>query len=301
MFIRIRKHWPWIAGGTATLLPIGLMIRAAQVEWLGLDWWDVILNVVVLAIVPGIFAVVGGYLATESINDKQRARWIELCFWGLFLFGFATTIWQQLRVAEADLSKQTRESWADSLLYRALIGNLPRPPNDWNLKTGSIRPVRPDVGLIFVNPTNPATIISLLKSTTARNVQVNSLLWDLDALSDTSSLLVRPANFDWIRKDQQGMPLQLLQSADIGSRVKPSHRIFGCVWVTCIDCNPASRAYWVYFMFGDTGGWYAELPEGTGPLFKPLSDKMPEIRDNTEAFLSQLVPVAKRKPILDVP
>ena len=73
IFIRIRKHWPWIAGGTAALLPIGLMIRAAQVEWLGLDWWDVILNVVVLAIVPGIFAVVGGYLATESIDVARNS------------------------------------------------------------------------------------------------------------------------------------------------------------------------------------------------------------------------------------
>jgi hypothetical protein len=41
-------------------------------HWFGFNWFDIILNVLVLAIVPGILAAYGGHLAAEGVGDAKR-------------------------------------------------------------------------------------------------------------------------------------------------------------------------------------------------------------------------------------
>jgi len=93
-------------------------------NWLGLDWVDIFINVVALAIVPGLLAAYGGHLAAEAIGDPKRSRTIKYYFWGLFAFGVLVTFWQQFRVAEADLDRSTKDTWAQTL---ALSKFLPSP------------------------------------------------------------------------------------------------------------------------------------------------------------------------------
>jgi hypothetical protein len=95
------------------------------VNWLGLDWIGICLNVFVLAIVPGLLAAYGGHLAAESISDPKRSRNVKLCFWALFLFGVVATFWQQFRAAQTDLDRGTNETWIQAL---ATSKFLPPPP-----------------------------------------------------------------------------------------------------------------------------------------------------------------------------
>ncbi len=198
-------------------------------NWLGLDWSDIVLNIVVLAIVPGLFAAYGGHLAAESISDVKRQRKIKAIFWMMFIVYVIATGLQQFRVAEAELNRDTKETWADAMALRIL--QAPQSVPAFAYTKAAAAPMKSDVALSFANSENPGATVSLLTSTTARNVSVNPLLWDLDAFSG-SSLTTTPFKLDWIRKDQQESTFQLLIPSDIGTVVKPGHRIFGCVWVT---------------------------------------------------------------------
>ena len=77
-------------------------------EWLGLNWAD-IANIVVLALLPGLFAAYGGHLAAEAIQDQKRQRKVKGIFWLMFAIFVLVTGWQQIRVAESDLSRDTKD------------------------------------------------------------------------------------------------------------------------------------------------------------------------------------------------
>jgi hypothetical protein len=105
-------------------------------KWLGLNWADVILNIAVLALIPGLFAAYGGLLAAEAIPDPKRQRKVKGIFWLMFVVFVLATGWQQFGVAESDLGKDTRETWADALALRQLQPNI-APPLFAYLKTPS--------------------------------------------------------------------------------------------------------------------------------------------------------------------
>jgi hypothetical protein len=94
-------------------------------KWFSLDWLGLILNVFVLAIIPGALAAYGGHLAAEAIGEPKRSRNVKYCFWGLFAFGVLATFWQQFRASESDLDRNTNETWAQTL---ATSKFLPPPP-----------------------------------------------------------------------------------------------------------------------------------------------------------------------------
>jgi hypothetical protein len=94
-------------------------------NWLGLDWLGLILAVLVLAIIPGLLAAYGGHIAAEAISDPKRSRNVKYCFWALFLFGVLATSWQQFRSAVADLDRDTKETWAETVVASKF---LPPPP-----------------------------------------------------------------------------------------------------------------------------------------------------------------------------
>ena len=96
-------------------------------KWFGLDWADIILNIAVLALIPGLFAAYGGHLAAEAIPDPKRERKVKRIFWLMFVVFVLATGWQQLRVAESDLARDTKDAWADALALRQLQPNITPP------------------------------------------------------------------------------------------------------------------------------------------------------------------------------
>jgi hypothetical protein len=44
------------------------------VNWYGLNWTDIIVNVTVLAILPGIVGALGGHLAAEGLRDEKHGE-----------------------------------------------------------------------------------------------------------------------------------------------------------------------------------------------------------------------------------
>lgn len=96
-------------------------------KWFGLNWADIILNIAVLALIPGLFAAYGGHLAAEAIPDLKRERKVKRIFWLMFVVFVLATGWQQFRVAESDLARGTKEAWADALALRELQPNITPP------------------------------------------------------------------------------------------------------------------------------------------------------------------------------
>jgi len=80
------------------------VLESARVNWLGLNWEDILLNTAVLAIIPLLLAAFGGHLAADAIEEQKKKRNVKLCFWALFVFGIVATFWQQFRAAQADLA-----------------------------------------------------------------------------------------------------------------------------------------------------------------------------------------------------
>ncbi len=128
-------------------------------EWLGLNWADIAVNIVVLAL-PGLFAAYGGHLAAEAIQDQKRQRKVKGIFWLMFAIFVLVTGWQQIRVAESDLSRDTKDAWADSLALKELRPNF-APPAFAYLKTSisSAVTMKPRSYVVFVdNPQFPEEI-----------------------------------------------------------------------------------------------------------------------------------------------
>lgn len=98
----------------------------AGMEWLGLDWLGLILNVFAIAIIPGLLAAYGGHLAAEAITNPKRSRTVKHYFWALFVFGVLATFWQQYRAAESDLDRDTKDKWAEAVVASKFL--LPPAP-----------------------------------------------------------------------------------------------------------------------------------------------------------------------------
>jgi len=111
-------------------------------NWLGLNWLDIAISVAALALIPGFVAAWGGHLAAEAIQDARRSRKVKFWFWFLFVLGVIITFWQQYRVAVADQSRDTRETWADALLTRE-FSRTSFPPESAYQKTRKIPVMEP--------------------------------------------------------------------------------------------------------------------------------------------------------------
>lgn len=154
-----------------------------------------------------------------------------------------------------------------------------------------------DLISLIVNPTSPQLLIWPLGAV-ARNVEGDPLLWDIDRNDRISSdsLIINQMKYDWIRPDQHAGPTSLLDSRDIQSVVKPGHRIFGYLTITCPDCDRV-RLYWIYFVYGQ-GGWFAEVPKGVSLNPKAIGDSIPLLREDNalEQYLAH-IPQISRIPI----
>lgn len=122
------------------------MESVARLDWLGLA-----INIVAVAL-SGLFAAFGGHLAGEAIDDPKRVSRIKKIFWFMFGAFMAVSVWQQFRLAEADMARDTKETWAEALVSRGFLG-LINPPSFAFSKTAGPVPLsnRPKSYLVFLN------------------------------------------------------------------------------------------------------------------------------------------------------
>jgi hypothetical protein len=151
--------------------------------------------------------------------------------------------------------------------------------------------IKPDVTLRIVRTKTPSVVV-VPADATPQNINVTPLLFDLDGADQEHSLNIRPLTFDWIRLDQRGAPMELVNASD---NVKAGHRVFGFISVTCPKCAHV-RSYWIYFVYG-SGGWYAELPDYKSPDPAKISEALPGLRAKGEAAMTNVPPT--RRPITE--
>jgi hypothetical protein len=175
--------------------------------WFGLNWVDIIINVVALAIVPGLLAAYGGNLAAQSISDKSRRRNVYFCFWGLFLAGTAVTFWQQFRVAQADFAKDTREIWADAEIAREF---RPPPPPTIQMSTTPVPKAKMEF-VFFGNEINGESVNEIRVPSIGGKASITFSIRTLGATIPTDGTL-------WIRICDQctfaSVPSEFLEDKD---------------------------------------------------------------------------------------
>jgi hypothetical protein len=265
-----------------------------RVDWFGLNWTDILLGTALLAIVPFAYSAYGVHLATEAIADPKRRLRIKLLMWVLFVIGVGLGFWQQLRAAEADLDKGTKEIWAAALLTQELRQPHLLPPVPCELKT--LQPkARPDIAMALLYP--EAFSVEILNKSNAllKSPKIWFAIWNLDQSDANGHAVVLPIptfTGDWIRAHEGMGPEGVFSLPQINSSVKKGDRILGFIGVTCPDCV-RTRGYLVYAVQGQ-GGWYAELP--SMPDFTSFLKIVPQIRQNPEAFLKD-IPDSSRVPI----
>lgn len=258
-------------------------------HWFGLDWWDILINVIVLAIIPGLLAAGGGHLAAEAIPDKTRVPRVKAIFWLLFACGVVITFWQQFRIAQADFARETKETWGEALARKVLFAPPSTPPDTPMIKSVP----KPDLNMMIVNPAAPGLVLFTLYAV-AKDARANPLLWDIDREDKgTDSLFVnQTAKYDWIRLEERGGPTGLLHPSDLTNIVKPGHRIIGYVTVACLNCK-RDRQYLTYFVYG-SGGWYTEVPGGRGINPRKIAELIPEIRQGGPEKVLSFIPQSAR-------
>jgi hypothetical protein len=159
---------------------------------------------------------------------------------------------------------------------------------------------KPDLEIVIVDPSEPKMVFWPIHAT-ARDVKADPLLWDIDRDDKgLDSLHVNEAKFDWIRTDQHGGPSALIHPDDRNNVVKPGHRIYGYVTVTCPDCKKVSMC-WVYFVYGQSG-WYAQVPDGRIPDPQKIAiELIPAIRQYGADNLTTAIPKSSMIPIQKMP
>jgi hypothetical protein len=267
-------------------------------RWFGLNWTDIFINVAALAVIPGILAAYGGHLAAEAIGDVHRSKTVKVIFWLLFAFGILITFWQQLRLAEGDLARETKNTWEETIASKLLF---PAPTVPCPSAPSPKLTVRPDIGMEFVNPGDVAfRMVNLSQRATLRDPKYGFFLIDIDGprtitIGDDTvpQLLPIPAFADagdFLKPRAKFMPRAIVSTFPaVQGIVKPNDRIFGSATVSCPDCIK-DRTYVIFFTVGG-GGWYAEIGKQPTILFR-------ELLTNPEAALLRVFPLSERITIV---
>jgi hypothetical protein len=267
-----------------------------------LDWTDILINVIVLAILPGVLGALGGHLAAEALEDKKSRRKIKWIFWVMCVVWIALTGWQQFRAAEADLDRSTKDAWGEALAANEFLP----PPPPVIIERGHEKVSPADVALEFAGREGLQFLQRATTATTAREQKT------MFAMVDTTNCFVWPGKpddcqplplttqtrvDDYINGMHSSGPYAVLDqsSSQIAvQHVKTGDAIVGTISFTCINCTNIRR-YYVYFRVGE-GGWFYPVPVG-----KQLPIPMPKIKtvpdSDLQQFLDQQVPKEGRLPI----
>ena len=86
------------------------------------NWVDVVVGTLILAIVPFVLAAYGGHLAAEVIADLRLRRRTKRIFWGLCAVGVVFAFYQQYRASQSDTEKDQRAIFIQNLILAQLKG-----------------------------------------------------------------------------------------------------------------------------------------------------------------------------------
>lgn len=261
-------------------------------NWYGLNWTDIAINVAVLAIVPGFLGALGGHLAAEGVSDRKRSRRIKQIFWGMFVLWVLGTVWQQFRSAESDLERDTKDAWAQTLATRQF--QPPPAPVIVGPERG-----KPDLGLAFFTHEG-AWRFNIINPTS--EPAANPKYWF--AIADYTNQYTYPQNPDVVQP--LPIPAQTLQDfappkqglgnfevlSDLAkAHVKAGSRLFGVAFITCLDCR-RTTTYWVYWEVGGQG-WFSPIKAGTNPAM-PYYRMRNVPNEMVDKALNALVPPKER-------
>jgi hypothetical protein len=250
-----------------------------------------------LAVIPGALAVYGGQLAAESVMHEWRRRKIKIGFWLLFVFLVVSTSWQQVRIAEADQTRDTKQSWSEAIVKKAFFSPPPAPVM---AKIPPAPTPKPDLGIEFVSPGDVAFRMVNLSDAIVRDAKYSFILIDLDgprtagtgdsAIPQILQIPTTVNSGDFLKPKQKYLQRPMSTFQGVQAVVKPGDRVFGYVVVTCPNCIK-ERRYWLYFVNGP-GGWYSEF-SGDGAVKLPIG----AVLTDSEKALAQIAPAEKRIPI----
>jgi hypothetical protein len=153
---------------------------------------------------------------------------------------------------------------------------------------------KPDVSLRFVYPKSPALMIVNRSDVLAREIKWEVALWNVDLPDRNDPLPIPVAVFDWLIKGKEGGPMNLFDTPNVASLLKPGNRLLGSASVMCPECI-RGRTFLVYLIWNE-GGWFSELPEATsGTVYIPTNFS----KDYREAYFRMIeaIPNKSRIPI----
>jgi hypothetical protein len=237
-------------------------------KWYGLNWTDIVINVAVLAILPGLLGALGGHLAAEGLQEQTRRRSIKVIFWAMCVVWVFVTFWQQFRAAEADLDRATKDAWAQTLA----TSKFPPPSPPANIERWHGGTKRTEAALEFAGR---GQLQLLMADTTAVPAEkpkywfemtdaTNCFTWPGKPEDCQPLPLVSQTYFnDYINAESLNGPYGVLESSPsevAKQHVKEGDVIIGYIGITCINCFKP-RKYYVYFKVGH-GGWFYPVPAG---------------------------------------
>ena len=235
-----------------------------------------------------------GHLAAESILDQDRRGRVKLIFWLMFAVFVLATAWQQLRVAEADLVRDTRGTWADAIALRESRPNT-TPPFFAYLDSTSAKAASSDVALRFIYPEEPALMIVNQSNLGARDIKWQVTLWNMDLPERNDPLPIPTSTFDWLRGHTEGGPQNLFGTPTVAPLLKSGNRLFGSATVDCPQCS-RGRTYIVYIVLGK-GGWLSEVKNETRGRILIPPNFLKETREKYFKFLEAAARPKMRTPI----
>ena len=231
--------------------------------------------ILVMATAAGLAAAMGGVVLTLPEPRFKAAR---IAFWfSAFCFGGLGVIWSMVASNQTMAVKLAASGITAALSAMALtyVLSLIGGHEEKTKQSAS-----PDVTLSFAFPDSPTLMLRNQSEVVARNIKWVVLLWNLDnaavysqaASSETADkhepLQIPIGNFDFLKANSTGGPLNLFESPLVKPHVKKGDRLFGSAAVSCPDCE-RGHTFVVSIIFGQ-GGWYAEVPEETsGNAFIP--------------------------------
>lgn len=126
-----------------------------------------------------------------------------------------------------------------------------------------------EVTLLLVNPTNPGLLFVNDTAAEAKDLDYKIALWNADNMEDGKKLLPVPGSgFSLLQPNTALGPINLFETPEVRTWLKPGNRIVGNIGVNCQNCT-RGHTYWVLITWGE-GGWFAELKDKTnGSVIAP--------------------------------
>jgi hypothetical protein len=111
----------------------------------------------------------------------------------------------------------------------------------------------------ITNIKSPSVQLANVSSVTARTIDWETVLWNLDQPSD-EPYPIPTQSVEFMKGKSTALPMSIFINRGVPFP-KDGDRIFGYLYVDCANCE-TSHFYWLYFHYG-VSGWMAPIPTGS--------------------------------------